>query len=417
MRSVARRDPKRSNALGPDLAIVAACALLNEEALASRIDVLTERLGDEWDRFLATASYHGVDRLACSRLSAVRPGLFPARVESEIQSRSIRAAALHALQTSLTCRVLAHLEGNGVPALVLKGAGVSYLLYSESPELRSSWDIDILVPPDAFDAAGQRLSEMGLQRSWPLTDPKAKARPMLLTLANVFDFRDPTLGLTVELHCRPTLNPYAFPVDFARLYADSALVRTPHGVLRTLDGPTNIAYLSHHALSEMVFRLKWFGDIARAERRAGEDCAKIVVRDDRLPSRPAERVSEVLRLLEAGVEGALTSRANKKVEYVLRSMERQIEVPVERSLARLPLEVVNLRFVVSLLPGWRARAYEILRLTSDPRDAATLGLSPWFSPLYVLVGPFLAAYRYLARALSRERVERSDRLCDGAVRR
>ncbi len=393
-----------ATSLSAELALAAGCTLLDDEQLAAALDDLLASPSLDWDRFLAMTIYHGVEQLSCARVDALRPGVLPEKLRSAVQRRSLPAAALHASQTRTTSTVLAGLQKGEVPALVLKGTGVAHLLYAEHPELRSSWDIDILVAPEKFRAAEEALREIGLRRTWPAAEPPPRARSMLLTLANVFDFQEPGVGHTIELHCRATMNPHALAVPFDELHASSVQVATRDGPLRTLDGPLNIAYLCHHTVTSYVFRLKWFGDIARAERRAGGlDCASVVASDPRaLPQRPAQLVSQVLRHFERQIEQPLArstirTQVSKPLVHVMASMEHRVQVNNARNLARLPVELANLRFVLGLLPDWRAKAYEWLRFTCDPRDALTLQLAPGYAWLYAFIGPVLALLRYAKR--------------------
>lgn len=391
--------------ISPELALTAACALLDDIEFEERVDRLVDRLGHDWDAFIAMASFHGAEHLAYSRLNAFRPNTLPTELERRLHERAFRATALHASQTRTTIRTVEELERGGVPALVLKGTGVAHLLYPEHPECRGSSDIDILVAPEMFSSAEGILRAAGFKRTWPVEDPPIRSRAMLLNLANVFDFREPGLGNMVELHCRPTGNPFAFPVSFGDLYDAATEVITPHGKLRTLDGAANIAYLSHHAATSVVFRLKWFGDIVRAGRRVGvRDCVALVANHPDLPIGPAQLVTDVMRYLrdEPIPPAGATKRSDRAVHHIVDSMERRVEVPAKRGLRRLPIELRNLRLVISLMPGLRAKGYELMRMATDPRDAVTLRLSPGYAPVYAIAGPLLAFARYVARLIARD---------------
>lgn len=393
-----------SRLLSAELVLSAACAVADDAALAALLDGLAADMSLDWDRIVPMAIYHGVEQLVHSRLEQLRPGTVPSGVARDIHVRAIRAAALQASQAQMACQVVQGLEQGGVPALVIKGAGVGHLLYAPHPEFRGSYDVDVLVAADSMPAAERVLKDMGLARTWPDFDVADALQPMLLKLANVVDFRDPRVNTTVELHARPTTNPHAFPVPFAALHAASVLVDTAFGPLRTLDGPANVAYLCHHALNSMVFRLKWFGDIARAERRAGMPCDQYVSASTlTLPKLAVRQAGEVLRRIEAEA-GTWSSnfpvrdRPTRGLHHILGSMQARTHVPVERSLGRLPVEIANFRFTQRLQPGLRAKAYDLLLFASDPRDVMTLRLGPRFAPIYALAGPLLSLARFAGLA-------------------
>lgn len=390
--------------LTPEFALLAACTLLDDGQLAEVARPLAQRPGFDWDRFLELGRFHGVEQVASARLGEVMPGAIPPPHASALQRALVQKAALHAAHAKNAVRTVAGLEQAGIPALVLKGAALAGQLYAPRPELRSSSDIDILIPPASLDAADRVLRGSGLVRNWPETDPPEPARAMFLRLANVFEYRGPVFDELVELHCRATLNPHALPVSFDELAGASVAVETGHGAVRTPGGPLQMQYLCQHVLSQLPHRLKWFGDIARALRLAGQtSCAGYVAGYPRpLPLEAARLTDEVLRGFEHAIADTASGtpaglRGGTDFARIAQVMQRGEEVSTTRTLSRLPLELRQLLFVLRLTPGWRGRAIEIVLALSDPRDAVSLRLSPRFSAVYALAGPLLALLRFIKR--------------------
>jgi hypothetical protein len=387
-------------AFDAEFALVAACALLEDVALERAAGALLGRPLD-WERLAQLAAYHEVEPLVAMRLGDA----VPPEIARRIQQASVSKAALQAAQTSAAVGVMRTLDGAGIPSVLLKGVGLAHMLYAPRPELRASSDIDVLVAPEQLGAADRVLRDAGFTRSWPGQDPAVAARPMLLRLAHVFDYRGPRFDELVELHCRPTLNPYWLPVSFAELHAAATEVETPQGAVTALDGPLNVHYLCQHALYTLIdYRLKWFADIARAVRRSGaDDAAQYVARYSRpLPPRPGLLAGEVLRALEHGIEQAIALergpvRTGADAARIVVRMIRAEGVPAGRSWAQLPFELAYNSLVVRHLPGWRGKARQLLILLSDPRDALALRLSPRFAPVYAVAGPVLSLWRYLRR--------------------
>ena len=384
-----------------EFALVAACALLDDAALERAARALLGRPGFDWDRAAGLALCHEVEQLVRMRLG----GAVPVELAADIRQGLVSKVALQAAQTSIAVRLTQTLAASGVPSVLIKGIGLSYMLYAPHPELRTSNDVDIVVAPDDLGAADRVLREAGLQRGWPAEEPPESARAMLLQLANVFDYRGSVFNELVELHFRPTLNPYWLPVSFADLEAAATAIDTPEGRVRALDGPLNAYYLCQHALYSLVdFRLKWFGDIARAVRRAdaGSAAEYIAQYPRSLPPCPGLLADEILRALTEGIEravapegGAVPTGADA-ARIVLRMIRAEGGV-AGRSLARLPLELAYNSLVLRHLPGWRGKARQLLIAMSDPRDALTLRLSPRFGVVYALLGPFLSLWRFVRR--------------------
>lgn len=390
-----------------EFALAAACALLDDEALRRAAPALLARPGFDWQRLVDLAFYHEVEQLVRMRLDAAAPGALPAEHVARIRQALVRKTALQTAQATISVRLLRALAEAGIPALLIKGVGLSYLLYAPHPELRTSNDIDIVVAPEDLRAADGVLRDSGLMRRWPAAEPPEPARAMLLQLANVFEYRGPVFNELVELHCRPTLNPYWLPVPAAELQAAASEVETPQGRVRALDGPLNLHYLCQHASYNLVdFRLKWFGDIARALRRAGAaDCAGCIAQYRRpLPPRPGRLADEVLNALAGGIEQAVanrdgTVRAGADAARIVGRMVRAEGIPVGRHLSQLPLELAYNLLILRHIPGWRGKARQALLALADPRDAVGLRLSPRFAPLYAALGPFLSLFRFVKRGI------------------
>lgn len=361
--------------LSPEFALLAACALLDDERLAAAAP-LAQGATFDWDRFVALGSFHGVEQVARARLDSVLPGAIPEAHRAGLQRQLVQAAALNHAHARAAVRIVRLLEEAGIAALVLKGAALAGQLYAEDPDLRCSSDVDILVAPEQLDAADEALRRAGFARSWPEVDPPAAARAMFLRLANVYEYRGPVHEETIELHCRATLNPHALPASFAELAAAAVEVETGHGTVRTLGGPLQMQYLCQHVLTQLPHRLKWFGDIARALRLSGRaSCAAYVGSYPRpLPLGPARLTDQLLGDFEKAVAGEAPGGSD--FTRIAAAMERAEGITVARSWSRLPLELRHLLFVLRLTQGWRGKADEIVLALADPRDAVSLQLSP-----------------------------------------
>ncbi len=381
-------------AFSAELRLLAACVLLDDAAVLQAL-----RAPIDWHRFGQLAKYNDVQGLAGKRLRGLpSPPPVPAVIMDDLHAALREDAIMHLSQTAESARLIALLDKAGISALVLKGAAVAQQLYGGDPECRRSSDIDILIGEADLDAADRALVSGGFRRSWPEGEPPRHGRDMFLQLANVFNYVHPQTRQLIELHHRITLNPYWLPVSFAALFAESEAVDTRFGSFRCVSGDPLVSYLSWHALSHGDYRLKWFGDLVRALRREQQaSLAACLARDSRpLERNPSVLADGIVHVLTGGRLGVEAPDSwGKAVAQVVADMDEAVDTPTKRSLARLPREIANLRFVMRLSSHWRGKAYAVLRTVSDPRDAELLGLGVRWAWLYGLLGPLLAVRRFL----------------------
>jgi hypothetical protein len=391
-----------SSARSPELALLAACGLDSATDLAARAELVARHPFD-WARFERLALDHGLAGMAGERLNAVAPGLLPSD-QAETLRRTLQHDALRQIaQTAETARLCGAIAAAGAEAMVMKGVGLAHLLYPEQPAWRSSSDIDLLIDAEALPAADRALRAAGYARTSPVADPPSgSAGRMALHLDNVFDYVHPASGQLVELHHRLTRNPHWVPCPFAALRAAASPVETRWGRFLALDGPANLAYLCWHALGHYRFLLKWICDIARALDRAGAtSCAALVTaQQPAISPHPAALVDALLACIAGKGDAAGDARSRQAADRIAARMEDPAAFPTARSFARLPGEIANELFLMRLADSWPGRAYQLLNLLADPRDARVLKLGPRWAPVYALLGPLLSVARYLRRPTS-----------------
>lgn len=396
--------PSLTTSLSPELAMLAACDLADDAGLAARIDAAGPAF--DWGRLAALASGNQMGAIVSARLAQLAPpgpeGDGPRAAAAELSGYLQASAVLCLAQTHATHGVVRLLREAGVPSLVLKGMALSHLLYPDAPHLRASSDIDVLIDDADLAQAGRALHAAGWRRKWPETDPPARGQGMFLLLANVFDYVHPVSGQLLELHFRPTLNPAWLPTRFADLRAEAVSVATPRGELETIGGARLVAYLCWHSFAHAGFRMKWFCDVARALRLTGASgCARLCPAEAGFAQGPLELADALAATIAHALDPASpapTGAHAAEVRRIVADMEAPHELPTGRTLATLGAELRFRRFLVGLSPGWRGKAYEVLRATADPRDVRVLRLGPAFAPLYVLAGPFLALGRLVVRS-------------------
>ncbi|MCO6439420.1 MAG: nucleotidyltransferase family protein [Phycisphaerae bacterium] len=176
--------------------------------------------------------------------------------------RSLRRAAsldganalrvLHASQ-----RVIAVLNGAGVPALVLKGVSLHAMVY-DRPDLRPVSDLDLLVRPEKAERAAATLVALGCHRGMDLIHPEFFPRYYY----EAEFLSPPPENLRIDLHVRPFRPP-----RYARLMPDDAMWKGADSVGRG-DGrmlapspERMLIHLAAHAAFHGCSRLIWLYDL------------------------------------------------------------------------------------------------------------------------------------------------------------
>lgn len=128
-----------------------------------------------WDRVVVLADWYRVAPLVHRRLSkgAAATGV-PADVLAALRERRLTTGSRNLYLQSQQNRVLAALDGVGVPAMLLKGAALIEAVYPDI-SLRPMVDLDILVPDNDIARAHRAVAAAGY-RSEPTPDLGAPSR-------------------------------------------------------------------------------------------------------------------------------------------------------------------------------------------------------------------------------------------------
>ncbi len=204
----------------------------------------------DWRTSLALAEAEGVLSwfthlaLAVPHPSAIGESLLKAQ----------RDAQVHAfLYTAELTTLLRDFAAAHIPVLLLKGPSLAERLYG-SPALRTSRDLDLLVPPEHFAPAQSLLHSLGFTPNYPPDDYHQSLR------------RSTT---TVELHY-DVENPLTFSFHTASAW-QQAVPATFHGQPAHLFAPADeLLYLCLHGTRHRFDRVSHVLDIALALQHFGQ---------------------------------------------------------------------------------------------------------------------------------------------------
>ncbi len=226
---------------------------LHQETLVSLCDA-----GVNWDLLLNQAEAHGLAPLLSRHLQE-------AKIEPPKDAlRSLRLLCLrHRQSNSLIVKglqyLIALLESDEIPSLVLKGAALSQTLYPEIG-LRPMRDIDLLLAKEDVEHAQRYLQKNGFVPSSALIpDDHYHLVPLHL---NIDGF-----NVCIELHHElyPDIPPYSKARPFTDLYQNSSTFACDGITVHTLSLEDMLDHLFHHGfhtpLIQEPFKLISMADI------------------------------------------------------------------------------------------------------------------------------------------------------------
>ncbi len=390
-RAPADAEPPPVEALSAGLRL----ALATGDATRDR-DALS-RVAD-WRAVADLATRHRVVALLLRAVRSCDVPMLDAVVERDLARQRRQGVRRGMRQLAAMRRTTAGLAERGIPALVLKGLPLGQRVYG-SPFAKSSVDVDLLVPPDAFAAAGRALRDLGWRRTLPAeTDSPARLRWADRVLnQHVFT----GCGAKVELHRSLFGNTFLFDPPFAALEANAATVEIAGETFRTPGDADQLLYLACHGSLHGWERLKWVCDFAMLVRSMGDDAAgRAVARALRQGLAGAVGPAlllcrEALHVETTATAGALQRRRRIRLVADLSRYTWTRRPELRHTIARKAAIRAG-RFLVGR--GIRFNLYEMRRLLVRPADFDRIASLPdrlfW---LYVPLRPVLWLLRLLRR--------------------
>lgn len=254
---------KRSD-LSPALRLILSCLRLRpDEKEARQIEELS-RAKISWPDLLKWVDRHRVAPLVYTNLSRYAGSTVPSAFMSELRSRFERNARRGLANAAELVQVYKLFQGNGIPALPLKGSVLALQIYGNLA-LRHAGDIDLLVEGHHFDRA-DRLLRGNYRRTMPAFRLTSSQRRRFLRLQRHFGYLDDQSKLRIELHWRLINNQPDYVMDLPRLRSRASTVAVAGWNLPALSIPDNVLYLCGHGEGHFWSRLFWLVDLAEIIR-------------------------------------------------------------------------------------------------------------------------------------------------------
>jgi hypothetical protein len=347
--------------------------------------------GPAEERFLALARRNGLLPLAHRLLGGwmeLPAGL--RAVLSAAQGANARRAL--ALAAELR-RLVAALEGAGVPAAAYKGPALAVRAYG-SLAVREYADLDLLVAPEDLPAAAALLEARGYLPAHRFP-PRAEAA--FRRWDGDYPFAHAETGELVELHTRVSSRRFGVELPTRDLLARARPVPLGGGEVPALADDDLFLALALHGAKHRWSRLEWVASLGALAVRAGLDLEAAAARAEAAGGRRVLLLG--LRLLRDALALPLPAPLD-------RAVDREPEVAalaaesVELWRAAEPPEgettAANLRYNLRLREGARERLRYAARwlLVPSPEDWGWVRLPEPLSPLYAALRPLRLAARY-----------------------
>jgi hypothetical protein len=212
--------------------------------------------GLDWTTLEELAPRHRVVRMVSTALLNAQ---LPLAVTSRVSDGQQQAVRTSLLQTLELTGLLDVLEEHGIRAVPLKGPPLSEYLYHD-PAVRSSLDIDFLVPRDQIF----KVRDLLLARGYTLTSKLHwnSDSACLASRENEISFVDSYGTVSVDVHWRLMPPYFASPFDGMEATPALASIELAGRTIQTLAPEPLLLYLCSHGAKHAFNRLAWICDIA-----------------------------------------------------------------------------------------------------------------------------------------------------------
>ena len=224
---------------------------------AGKFDLESLR-GADWPALADAASHLGLLGHLALRWDDLRHAGAPADWLVHSAEAWRGQAAFNLLLAHTETELLAAFAARGIAAIPLKGVSLSCMLYG-SPAVRSTTDLDLLIPSAQMDAAAEMLETRGYRSSLPralLSRRAFLAHTDEHTSETVYVAEAGGIPLQVELHWK------ILPLPEEKVWGGLTNYAAPGGRVRGLPPALYLLYLCAHLSGHGWRSLHWLADIA-----------------------------------------------------------------------------------------------------------------------------------------------------------
>lgn len=345
----------------------------------------------DWDAFINQAKHHRVYPLLHNKIKLLDEQLVPTYVRQFLQQQYMRNTFQMLYLSGEMESVSKLFSENQINLLFLKGPVLAHELYGDV-SLRTSSDLDMLIPIDKLDQAENLLENHGYEKD-----------DYIQTVLNDWKWRHhhvtyihPEKNIKLEIHWRLNPGPSKEP-EFHELWKrkdQSSLTSYPVYLLGKGD---LFLFLVSHGSRHGWSRLRWIVDIHQIMNQDGDwEMVHKLLKTNYFFNMGGQSIILASHLLNArttrGMNPLLANKRSRKLAqeaiFYLESMVNLHTDPVPEDVARY-----HKRHLFSLMSIQQKFFFIISFLFPYPEDAQTLPLPKQFHFLYFPLRPFLWAWR------------------------
>ncbi|OCT11052.1 Renal dipeptidase [Paenibacillus pectinilyticus] len=345
----------------------------------------------DWDKFLKLTLHHRVYPELYRKLQTMKTAWVPSHMMDTLR-KHYHNNAFQMLHLSAEMEQLSKsFATQMIRSLVLKGPVLAADLYGDI-SLRTSRDLDILVPIDDLDRVDDLLSKLNYEKiEYPLTVLNDwKWRHHHITYYHA-DKR-----VTVEIHWRLGPGPAKEP-SFNELWERRRLSTITSSPVHYLGKEDLFSFLASHGARHGWSRLRWLVDIDQIVKQNLDASVLIkqLKKHDNLHV-GAQALVLTTQLLQTTLPSELNvlttgSRARRLAQgaiFYIRQMVNLHTDPVPEDVSKY-----HKRHLFSLMSNWNKVLFVLSFMYPYPEDVETLPLPKYAQFLYFPLRPFLWAWR------------------------
>ena len=198
---------------------------------------------DIWDAELPVLLGQRLSGLAIA--AARRCGVqLATETSSRLQQSHMRSVATALTVESTALPVLAELEHHGIPLVVTKGPGITRVYPQTS--LRPFGDLDVLVPPEAFDRSLRAIRSLGFTEYFDEGEPHPYFDRLCREGVNLIRAD----GGSIDLHHHVPPWVWGRHLGFRELFATSQVIEVAGGIVRVPHPVHNLLIAALHVTSD-----------------------------------------------------------------------------------------------------------------------------------------------------------------------
>ncbi|MGG2938219.1 nucleotidyltransferase family protein [Bacillus pacificus] len=350
----------------------------------------------DWDHFIELALHHRVYSFIYPKLKEKGWDVIPTHVIQKFYHR-FKENTVQMLRLSAEMIRLKELfDQNEIRNLFLKGPILAQELYGDI-SLRTSCDLDVLVPIQCLEVAEMLLLELGYVKNdyieSVLNDWKWRHHHIT--------FFHPAKQIKVEIHWRLHPGPRKEPT-FEELWKRKQEILLTNYSIYTLGCEDLFVFLVSHGARHGWSRLRWLVDISQIVKQNlnWNKIEKLMLKYQvlHLGGQALILMSLLLEMnLNNEMRGLIVSRRSEELANATRFYTNQT---INLHADTLPKEVIvyHRQYLLALMSKRQKMLFVMSCLYPYPIDAKTLPLPKFLHFLYFPLRPFLCCWRKIKKS-------------------